>query len=432
MTFNKAQVIIFGAIGLVVLLAVLMLTGVIPGVKPRQPPPFTLEIWSPNDEEELWEDIAADHREKEGASATIKFQRKNPDTYEIELINALASGQGPDIFWLEDSDLEKHGDKLTPLAEGELGYQKKNLRSVFADALVEAVTDARGQLLATPLYFDTLALLYNRDYFNSANIPAPPQTWEELAEQSRRLTKFSEVGSITRSGIALGTAANVDHAADIMLALIYQANGEIIAPGGKSSAIDNPATLSALLFYTSFANAAKKTYSWNAFFDNSLAAFAKGETVMAFGYAADVKKVSELNPQLNFDAAPLPQQSKENSQTNFGRFGVLAVSRLSKESDNAWRFLLWLQGKDVEKKYIDALGLPPARRDLVGTKPPAEYLVTFYDQVLSARTAPVIIASSLPKILKAMIEAVVNKKFSINEAVRRADTDLNRVLRPNP
>lgn len=429
---HKAQTAIFGAIGLLALLTVLMLMGVIPGIKSRQTPPFTLEVWSPKDEEEIWQKMAADYTETAGVSAAVKYVKKNTSSYEAELLNALASGRGPDVFWMKDADLEKHIDKIKPLADNELGYQKKNLRSVFADALIPAVTTADGGLLATPLTFDTLALFYNRDHFNSANIPAPPQTWEELVEQAKKLTRLSEVGSITRSGVAMGTASNIDHAADILLLLIYQSGGEIIAPDRKISAIDSPASASALLFYTSFANSTKKTYSWNSFFDDSLAALAKGEASMAFGYASDVKKIAELNPQLNFDAAPLPQQAKTGNQINIGRFEMLAVSRLSKESENAWRFLLWLQNKTAAKKYADAVGLPPARRDLVNSKPPAEYLVTFYDQTLSARTIPAVVSASLPEILENAIDAVINRKFSVSDALRRADADLNRVLKPSP
>ena len=126
----------------------------------------------------------------------------------------------------------------------------------------------------------------------------------------------------------------------------------------------------------------------------------------------------------------MPQKNAQDPQVNFGRFSLLTVSRLSREADNAWQFLIWLQGKAPQKKYIDAFGLPPARRDLVSSKPPREYLVPFYDQILSARTLPTAGAASLPEILENMINAVVNRRFSVSEAMIRAENDINNAIRP--
>ncbi len=429
MSLTKPQLIIFGSIGAVVLVALAMLLGIIPGLKQTDVPPFTIEVWDQEDPPQIWREIISSYNETV-KSATINYVKKDPKTYEAELVNALASDKGPDIFFLEDGQLEKHGDKIKPLADGSLGYKRKDIKNVFADSVVSAVTGGQGELLGVPMFFDTLALFYNRDYFNSANIASPPATWDELVNQSQKLTKTSEVGSIIRSGAALGTASNVEHSSDILLALIYQSGGQVIDTKAGESLIDNPATVSALLFYTSFANSTKKTYAWNSFFANSLEAFAKGDTVMAFGYAKDVKMINGLNPQLNFDAAPLPQPTGQDTEINLGRFRLAVVSRLSKESDNAWRFLLWLESQEAQKKYIDLVGLPPSRRDLVNSKPPSDYLNTFYDQVLSARTIPVAAGMTIPKVLNNMIDAVVNRKFSISEAINRAEADINSVFKP--
>lgn len=426
---NKPQLIIFGFIGAVALLAVLLLTGALPGLKERPPAPFTLTIWGFRDEPEIWQALTQKYQGEKVKSATINYIKKDPQTYEAELLNELAAGRGPDIFLVKDSWLEKYKDKIRPLPDASLGYQKKNLRNIFVDGAAGAITDENGALLGTPLALDTLALFFNRDYFNSANIPAPPRTWNELIEHSQRLTKLSSVGGIQRSGLALGTAGNVEHAPDILTALIYQSGGLIINTDKKQSAIDSPAAEVALLFYTSFSNSTKKTYSWNAFFENSISAFAKGDTAMALGYAADVPKIAALNPQLNFDVAPLPQAAGAKTQINYGRFQLMTVSRTSQEAEPAWNFLLWLQNKTVQKTYIDSVGLPPARRDLASSKPPREYLTPFYDQALSARIPPLVLGDSLGKIINDMIEAVTSRRFNIPDAVSRAESEINILLK---
>lgn len=425
----QPQVIIFGFIGVVVVLAILVITGILPGLKTQPPPPFSLEIWGTDENADIWESITDEYTRNAVVSAKITYVAKDPATYEDELVNALASGKGPDIFFLKDSLVRKDSDKILTLAEGQLGYRARDLRITFADGIAAGITDKTGNLLGVPLAFDTLALFYNRDYFNSANIPSPPKTWAELTDDAKRLAKFSDIGSIQRSGVALGVASNVDHAADIMLALILQKGGGIVDQAGTRSAIASQATEDAISFYTSFGRTAQKTYSWDTFFDRSITAFAKGDTAMALGYADDVKKIAVVNPQLNFDVAPLPQDENALQAVNIGRFTMLSVSRTSAHPNDAWNFLLWLESQKVEKVYIDAVGLPPARRDLVGSTPPRDYLTPFYGQALSAKTIPVALGDSLETILDDMIDGIVTGRFQTGDAIGRADSQIGDLLR---
>lgn len=427
----KPQTLIFSALALIVLLALGVLTGIVPGLKERQPQPFTLTLWGFDDDPAIWEDMARlYHEELEAASLT--YIAKDSKTYEAELLNELAAGRGPDVFLLPGPWLGRYGDKIAALPDGELGYQKRSLKSIFADSAASAVTDERGVLLGTPLALDTLALFYNRDHLNAANISNPPATWEEFTAAAQKLTRLSAVGGIQRSGAALGTASNVEHAGDILLALIYQSDGQVLAADGRTPALKGRAAESALEFYTAFAQATKKSYSWNAFFDNSLTAFAAGEAAMAFGYARDAPEVVLKNPQLNFDIAPLPQPAGAGSAVSIGRLNLMGVARTSGQERQAWRFLLWLQGKNAQKAYAEARGLPPARRDLVNLKPPREYLIPFYDQVLSARLAPTVLADSLDRILGDMIEGVISRRFDIGSAIARAEEGIADKLRNPP
>lgn len=428
MGFSKGQLVMFGIVGVLVVIVVLVVFDIIPGLKPSQPSPFRLVVWGNTGPPEVWKAIEEEYQKTGVRTATIEYVKKSPQTYESELLDALASGNGPDIFTLPDVWIAKHFAKILPLADGELGYRKRDLKNIFADSLTEAIVDNTGSLLGTPLAFDTLALFFNRDYLNAANIPNPPATWDEFVDTAKKLTSFSEVGGIQRSGIALGTGLNVEHAADIFLALLSQSGGNAIDPVAGKSALDKLPAPTVLRFYTSFADSTKKTYSWNNFFENSIAAFAKGDAAMAFGYASDIPKIVLTNPQLNFDVAPFPQGTGQSGQANFGRFSILAVSRLAKNSEHAWNFLLWLQGKKIQKAYIDAVGLPPARRDLATSKPPRDYLLSFYDEVLSAKTLPIAGDDLLPKALIDMIEDVINHRFTLDEAIQRASNKINSFL----
>ena len=58
MSFNRAQLIIFGSIGAIVLLALMLLTGVLPGLENPITRSFTIEVWGFRDPPGVWQEIA--------------------------------------------------------------------------------------------------------------------------------------------------------------------------------------------------------------------------------------------------------------------------------------------------------------------------------------------------------------------------------------
>ena len=427
---NRFQLIsVTGLTAFIVLAVILLLFDL--GGNSDTTPEFSLTIWNTAPQDTFWRELTGNFIHEKFPKARITYVAKDPRTYESELLNALAAGSGPDIFVLPDTLLAAHIDKIKALSDGLLGYTKQNFKAQFPDTIVENVTGPGGELWGTPLYFDTLALFYNRDYLNTANIPLPPATWDELVTQSRALTRYSETGTIRRSGIAMGAGTNVAHAADILTLLIYQSGGTVVNPANRTSELQRPETQTALEFYTAFADPTKRSFSWSASFPNSLDAFAAGDAAFVLGYASDIARIKAINPQLNFDVAPVPQTTGSQVRTNLGRFSVLAVSRLSKDTDNAWRVLLWFQEKETQKRYADAFGVPPARRDLIQSRPESEYLVPFYGQILSARTVPLMVGDLLGQIMNDMIESVATRQADLRTAIERASRQLAQALDPS-
>src|SRR3989344_5232444 len=76
---------------------------------PPEPPPQKAEL--------VWWRVFTDQREigpiikefeKANQGVKIRFVEKNIETYEQELVNALAAGTGPDIFSIHNDWLPKH------------------------------------------------------------------------------------------------------------------------------------------------------------------------------------------------------------------------------------------------------------------------------------------------------------------------------------
>ncbi|MEK7465112.1 MAG: hypothetical protein AAB591_01700, partial [Patescibacteria group bacterium] len=89
---SRFQLIVYGSIGVIILGLLLVLTGVIPGLRNRGPAPFTLTVWGIGDDALAWQRLGDTYQKTVLEAATIRYVRKNPASYEAELVNALASG----------------------------------------------------------------------------------------------------------------------------------------------------------------------------------------------------------------------------------------------------------------------------------------------------------------------------------------------------
>src|SRR5207253_1111406 len=90
----------------------------------------------------------------------IQYTEQDIASYESDLIDALASGQGPDIFSINNSWLPKYIDKIAAAPDKTFTY--KDYRDTFVDTAVQDFTKD-NKIYGTALSVDSLALYYNKD-----------------------------------------------------------------------------------------------------------------------------------------------------------------------------------------------------------------------------------------------------------------------------
>lgn len=434
---NNAPLIIFSVIAGLVILGVLVFSGIVPGLREGGIPKAKIEFWTPEDDGDAW-DAVLEAYGASGSNVSVTVVRKNPENYYTELLDALAAGRGPDAFLLYDRDIFHFSDKITPLPQRVFDFGPLELRNHFTDFAAEAlVFGEAGDIIGLPMWLDTVALFYNRDIFNSANIPNPPATWNELSDIASRLTQISTTRSIIRGGAALGGSLNIERAPDILSALMLQNGAKILDTKtgqtdiGQSVDVGgvrvNPSE-QALDFYASFAMPQKRNYSWAQNMPAAFDAFASSRAAMAFGYQSDIAKIRAKNPNINMSVAPLPQISGDAIKINQGTLGLLAVSRLSKNVNAAWHFILFATSKEGSSLYLQATGKPPVRRDLVTVPAPTTDLQVFYNQSLSARGWLKPDENRVRSIFNEMIENVLVGKFKPRESAEQAGARLQQLL----
>ena len=362
----------------------------------------------------------------------VKYVPKDPATFDQDLLEALASGQGPDMFFLPDDLAFHYSNKIYTIPYQ--SYPIASFKSTFASA-GEVFLTSKG-ILAFPLAIDPMVMYYNRSLLDSNAIVAPPAYWDDFQNLVPLLTKKDDNKQIIKSTVALGQFSNVSYAKDILATLFMQTGNPIISEknGSFYSALDENAGANAgnlgsvLSFFTSFANPLKDVYSWNKSLPSSQNFFSAGNLAFYFGYASELQTLINKNPNLDFAVVSLPQIKNTNLKLTSAHVTGVAVSSSSKNLNTAITAASLMAGSDFASKFSSGLLVPPARRDLLAVKQTDAFFPFFYSSALYAKGWLDPSSSDTDNIFRSMIENVLSSNMSIDNAIKDASSKLYLLL----
>ena len=433
MNLSRSQLIILGSVLFVVLLVVGIFTGILPGARKlgQQLPNITLKIWGVDDPG-LFQDNLGSYQALR-TNVHVSYEQINPATYEQDIINALAAGNGPDIIMFHNAWLPKHYNKLIPLKDTQLNL--KSLKEIFP-TVVEQDFAPGGKIYALPLYIDTLALFYNQDAFDKNGIAIPPKDWLDFQNLIPKLRQKDSSGKLAKPAAAIGGSNDtVDKASDLLMLLMLQAGAKMTDDQfTQATFADNVGGLlpgaDALKFYSNFSDPKDIYYTWNDNLENSLDSFSRGNTAMIFNYASQGNNIKTKNPFLNFKAAEMPQPAGAGKAVNFPDYWGLAVTNNSKNPDWAWDLILYLTANDsAAENYLKVSNRPPALRSLVKKYADHPELGVFAKQALSARSWPEIDKKAVAEIFSQMIKAVISGRLDATAAASQAEQQVTDLMK---
>ena len=349
-------------------------------------------------------------------------------TYQTTLLQALAQGQGPDVFVIHHTWVTSKSGLMSP-APKEI-VNAKNVQDEFVDVVNKDLVQ-NGSVYALPTSVDNLALYYNKDLFNAASIAQPPKTWDEFQADTQQITQVSRLGIITQSAAALGAAANVNRGMDILQALMLQSGLSIFDPPKNQSDIASDVGHQALTFYTDFSNKSKKVFTWDLQQDYSLDAFASGKTAMMISYSYNLPTIQAKNPRLNMGIAPLPQIAGANTPITLASYWPFAVASNSRFPKTAWQFVRFLTSDPQVVALNAAQKTPPARRSDIDALKNDPIMGVFASQALQATSWPRLDIDSSDAIFNKMIDDVVTGTATVDAALHQAQDQLQAIKPTN-
>lgn len=433
MKISKLQVIIIAIALAAALVAVLIFSGILPGLGTfRSSAPKKITLWGTVPEEVLFQSLA--DLKRQPYNIETLYVRKDPANFENELINALAREAGPDVIIFPSEFILKHRDKLEPLPLEVLN--ERIFKDTFADG-AELLIRPEG-ILGLPFLVDPVMLYWNRDLFKNKSISAPPKTWDEFLSSAQSLTEIDGSGNIVKSGAALGVETNVRHFKEILSLLILQTGAPIIdAKTLKASFRESGAEASgpdavemALRFYAEFSNPQKASYSWSRVLPPSRDAFTRELLAIYFGFGSEFSQIRQLNPHLNFDIASVPQIKGGKLNLTYGKFWSLGITKQSQDLASSLEAIKFLINKDQLNKISKGLGLAPSRRDLLSERIENPVLTAIFREAVKFKSWLDADYAKTSEIFGQMIKSVYTGAKSENQASRDAKLQLDSLYNP--
>jgi multiple sugar transport system substrate-binding protein len=343
----------------------------------------------------------------------VEYREIQFDDVVSESMRAYSTGKAPDIIAIDNPDhalFASHGAflDLTDMISKSTVIKPANY---FPGPLKSATWD--GKYYGVPKATNTIALYYNKDLFKAAGLDPnkPPQTWEELVADARKLTdpaknvygltfsaKASEEGTFQFLPWAQMAGATYDH---------INTDGAVKALTTWKQIIDeklaSPDTLT--------------RSQWDA-----TATFNAGNAAMAISGPWEIDRMLK-DAKFDWGTAllPVPQQGAERSSA-MGDYNWAIFSK-TKHPEEAFKVLEYFVSKDdtMFKDY----GQLPARSDI--TIPPTgnalkdAALKTFVEQLKYAKPrGPSPQWAKISKAIQDAIQAALTGQMSPKDALDQA------------
>lgn len=363
--------------------------------------PVELTMWGLWENPEVINDLITQYQQV-NPNVTINYEDRSVVKplvdYKERVFKRIAEEDGPDIVRVHNSWVPRLSSRLSPMPSSLMDTD--TYETVFYPAASKSAV-VGGDIYAVPLYYDGLALVYNRDHFDEVGQQAPPTAWEEFRRLALELSLYSE-GRLIRGGAAIGTADNVEHFSDILGLMWSQA--EVTIP----DEIDSSRAIDALIFYTNFV---KEDAVWSSKFPEATTAFANGEVSMIFVPSWRILDILEASPGLNIEVAPVPQVAADSS-VSWASFWMEGVSANSQNPKVAWDFLNFLVQKEQQLDYFNqsanyrGFGAPYSRVDLADELALDDYLRPYILDAPNSTSAEIAARSGNQRQVEALREAV--------------------------
>ena len=202
----------------------------------------SIEFWSqPYGDVVAWQQLMSELQSEFTDETSIKVQGEaiNWDGAFTTWLLVSQGGAHPDIadmFWLY-SHAGIGGGQYGPMPITQYKDQYwPDLNERFFEGSLQDV-HYQNEFYGIPWRGDIRPLMYRTDHLQEAGFDRAPDTWEEITEYAKALTKRDGAGNVERWGFAFGSSTPLQ----ALMPYYWQAGGEFMSSDGTTATLDNDA-----------------------------------------------------------------------------------------------------------------------------------------------------------------------------------------------
>ncbi|SER05084.1 MULTISPECIES: ABC transporter substrate-binding protein [Micrococcaceae] len=320
------------------------------------------------EQQKQWQaDIAAKFKAETGADVKFEtFASANDELTRIQ--TSVVSGQGPDVYSL--------GTTFTPTAYATKAFvtlsdddwKKVGGKDRFNPATLGISGPDADHQAGIPFVSRPFVMAYNKDLLAAAGIDKPATSWDELAEQAKKMTKDGTFG------IATGYKDNFDPWKFIW-AMSVQAGNPLV--DGNKFKLDDPTVKKAYQTYFGWLTEDKvvdpASVGWSN--SNAVAAFASGKAgylMMTTSSSIPTLDKSEIAGKYEYALMPTIAPGETKSKSDGDAASILSgdnivVADYSKQKDLAFAYIKLITSKDEQLNYQKIFGDLPANAEALAS-----------------------------------------------------------------
>lgn len=313
-----------------------------------------------NSSDDIWREVAARVTEAH-PSIRVDLQLVPFDQYFDKLQTEIAGGSPPDIMAMQMLRLPSFAVRgaMTPLTsfiddDPDLDYED------FFPSIREGLS-VKGDPYALAYDMGPWNLIYNKDLFEAAGVPAPsptePMTWQRFREVAEELTSPSD----DQYGFVFGDIQDLES----LVPWLWSGGGDYMNAEATECTLDSPESVSALEFAVGLvvgddgvAAPVPDLANPNVFEE----LFFGGKVGMMLNGPWQYVNFQE-NADFEWDIAPMPAGEAGSVVPSIGSgFGI---SKDTENPEEAWRALTFITGTEPLQEMAREARLYPARLSAV-------------------------------------------------------------------
>lgn len=266
------------------------------------------------------------------------------DDINLQLGQALAGGEPPDVFYVNADKFQEYASGGSLAAVG----SKLDNPDDFYESL-RAVFTYNDELYCAPKDFSTLALIINNASWKAAGLTDAdiPTTWDQLSAVAKKLTTASQVG--------LATGATRDRVGAFMVG----AGGYFVNADQSKVTADTPENTKALEYVQGLLEAGSYKFTENMSLGWGGEAFGTEAAAMTVEGNWIRGAMKNDYPTIDYTVAEVPAGPAGPGTMVFTQ--CWGVAKASSKQDLAVSFVNFMTKGDTQLALADAFGVMPSR-----------------------------------------------------------------------